>query len=64
MGIKGGLLVELIVPISMISLGVDFAIHAIRRYQEQNIISLGPSNAMKLGFTGVFAALLLFYVFR
>ena len=59
LGIKGGLLVELIVPISMISLGVDFAIHAIRRYQEQNIISLGPSKAMKLGFTGVFAALLL-----
>ncbi|HIC76983.1 MAG TPA: hypothetical protein EYO89_03855, partial [Candidatus Dadabacteria bacterium] len=59
LGIKGGLLVELIVPISMISLGVDFAIHAIRRYQEQNISYLGPTNAMRLGFTGVFAALLL-----
>ena len=34
-GIKGGLVIELIVPIAMVSLGVDFAVHAVRRYQEE-----------------------------
>ena len=34
LGLKGGLIADFIVPISMVSLGVDFAIHAIRRYQE------------------------------
>ena len=34
-GLKSGLVIDLIVPIGMISLGVDFAVHALRRYKEE-----------------------------
>ncbi len=34
-GLKSSLVLDLLVPIAMISLGVDFAIHAMRRYREQ-----------------------------
>jgi predicted RND superfamily exporter protein len=58
-GIKGGLVVELIVPIAMVSLGVDFAVHAIRRYQEERGKGLIPPNALRVGMAGVIGALLL-----
>ena len=46
-GLKAGLVVELIVPIAMISLGVDFAIHAIHRYREERSRGLGPRMALR-----------------
>ena len=58
-GLKAGLVVELIVPIAMISLGVDFAIHAIHRYREERSRGLGPRMALRAGFAGVMGALVL-----
>ncbi len=58
-GLKGGLTIELIVPIAMIALGVDFAVHAIRRYQEERAVGYAPRRALQLGFAGVMGALLL-----
>ena len=60
LGIKGGLIVDFIVPIAMVSLGVDFAIHAIRRYQESKISH--PKNmtkALSFGLAAVSGALIL-----
>jgi uncharacterized protein len=58
-GIKGGLVVDLIVPIAMVSLGVDFAIHALRRYREEGRQGRTPRAALRIGFTGVLGALAL-----
>ena len=58
-GLKSGLVVELIVPIAMISLGVDFAIHALHRYGEERGRGLGPRPALRVGFAGVVGALVL-----
>ena len=58
-GIKGGLINDLIVPIAMISLGVDFAVHAVRRYQEERRLGNAPAIAFKVGITGVGGALIL-----
>ena len=52
-------MVELIVPIAMISLGVDFAIHALHRYGEERGKGLGPRPALRVGFAGVMGALVL-----
>ena len=59
LGLKAGLVVELIVPIAMISLGVDFAIHALHRYGEERGKGLGPRPALRVGFAGVMGALVL-----
>ena len=58
-GLKGGLTIELIVPIAMIALGVDFAVHAIRRYQEEKAIGYAPGRAFRVGFAGIMGALVL-----
>ena len=58
-GLKAGLVVELIVPIAMISLGVDFSIHALHRYKEERGKGLGPRAAFRVGFAGVMVALVL-----
>ncbi len=58
-GLEAGLVVELIVPIAMISLGVDFAIHALHRYGEERGKGLGPRPALRVGFAGVMGALVL-----
>ena len=58
-GLKSGLVIELIVPIAMISLGADFAIHALHRYAEERRKGLGPRPALRLGFVGVMGALVL-----
>ena len=60
LGIKGGLIVDFIVPIAMVSLGVDFAIHAIRRYQESKISHPNNMNkALSFGLAAVSGALIL-----
>ena len=58
-GLKSGLVLDLIVPIAMISLGVDFAIHALRRYGEERERGSPPRLALRLGFAGVLGALAL-----
>ena len=58
-GIKGGLVIDLIVPISMVALGVDFAAHAIRRYQDETRTGYSLNKAFQIGIGGVFMALLL-----
>lgn len=58
-GLKGGLTIELIVPIAMIALGVDFAVHAMRRYQEERAMGYEPRRALRLGLAGVLGALVL-----
>ena len=58
-GLKSGLVIDFIVPIAMISLGVDFAIHALRRYGEEKERGSPPRLALRLGFTGVLGALAL-----
>ena len=58
-GLEGGLIIELIVPVAMIALGVDFAVHALRRYQEERAIGYPPRRALRVGFAGVLGALVL-----
>ena len=58
-GLKSGLVIDLIVPIAMISLGVDFAIHALRRYGEEKEKGAAPRMALRVGFAGVLGALAL-----
>jgi predicted RND superfamily exporter protein len=61
-GVKGGLINDLIVPIAMISLGVDFAVHAVRRYQEERRLGHPPQAALALGMAGVAGALTLAFL--
>ena len=58
-GIKSDLVVDLIVPIAMISLGVDFVVHAVRRYQEEKTLGYPPRRALAVGLAAVMGALLL-----
>ncbi|MCY3802722.1 MAG: MMPL family transporter [Chloroflexi bacterium] len=57
-GLKDALILDLIVPIAMISFGVDFAIHAIGRYREERRVGNRPHRAFVAGFGAVLAALL------
>lgn len=58
-GIKSGLVIDLVVPIAMISLGVDFMVHAVRRYGEEVKEGYRPRRALKLGLASVSGALVL-----
>ena len=58
-GLKMGLVIDLIVPISMVALGVDFVVHAIRRYKEELNDGNFPRDALRIGYAGVVGALLL-----
>ena len=58
-GLKSGLVIDLIVPIGMISLGVDFAVHALRRYKEEINKQYPPRMALKIGLSSVIGALIL-----
>ena len=59
-GLKGGLINDLIVPIAMVSLGVDFAVHAVTRYRQEWVPGrVSPNRALRIGLTGVLGALLL-----
>jgi predicted RND superfamily exporter protein len=58
-GIKGGIIVDLMVPIAMVSLGVDFAVHAVRRYREERGPAVPPPQALRVSFAGVLGALVL-----
>ena len=58
-GLKSGLVIDFIVPIAMISLGVDAAIHALRRYDEEKEKGYELRLALRSGFVGVLGALTL-----
>ncbi|MEE9594634.1 MAG: efflux RND transporter permease subunit [Candidatus Hydrothermarchaeales archaeon] len=58
-GLKEGLVIDLIVPIAMISLGVDFALHSLRRYREEKGRGFAPGMALRASFVGVLGALAL-----
>ncbi|MBN4064655.1 MMPL family transporter [Dehalococcoides mccartyi] len=58
-GLEGGLIIELIVPVAMIALGVDFAVHALKRYEEEKLLGFDPRRAFVVGLGGVMGALAL-----
>ena len=58
-GLEGGLIIEFIVPVAMIALGVDFAVHALKRYEEEKSLGLEPRRALVAGLGGVLGALTL-----
>ena len=59
LGLKDDLILSLIVPIAMISFGVDFAFHSIGRYKEQLATGLRPRRAFSTGLAAVSGALIL-----
>lgn len=58
-GLKSSLTLDLIVPIAMISLGADFLIHAVDRYNEERARRRKPIHALRAGMAGVLGALAL-----
>ncbi|MEL7157203.1 MAG: efflux RND transporter permease subunit, partial [Actinomycetota bacterium] len=58
-GLKDDLVLTLIVPVAMISFGVDFAFHAIGRYREERAEGRVAGAAFVTGMTAVSGALLL-----
>ncbi len=58
-GLKSSTTLDFIVPIAMISLGADFAIHALNRYREERRLWADPRRAFRIGMAGVLAALVL-----
>jgi predicted RND superfamily exporter protein len=56
-GFKGGLLLGFIVPISIISFGVDFFIHAIGRAREAQVQGQSRERAYPIGLSAVILAL-------
>lgn len=59
LGLKDDLVLSLIVPIAMISFGVDFAFHAIGRYREERSEGRSARVAFTTGMTAVSGALVL-----
>lgn len=58
-GLKDDLVLSLIVPIAMVSFGVDFAFHAIGRYREERATGASATPAIVTGLAAVSGALLL-----
>lgn len=58
-GLEDDLILSLIVPIAMISFGVDFTFHALGRYREERSLGFTPRRAFTVGMTAVIAALVL-----
>jgi predicted RND superfamily exporter protein len=61
-GLESSLILDFIVPIAMISFGVDFAFHAVGRYREQRLAGHTPRPALVTGLAGVLGALLLAFM--
>lgn len=59
LGFDDDLVLSLIVPIAMISFGVDFAFHAVGRYREERADGAAPRVAFATGLSAVSAALVL-----
>ena len=58
-GLKSSLTLDIIVPIAILVLGVDYAIHALHRYREEQEKGAEPGNALRKGIIGVGGALVL-----
>ncbi len=58
-GLKDDLVLSLIVPVAMISFGVDFAFHSIGRYREERAEGRSATPAFVAGLTAVSGALVL-----
>ena len=58
-GLEVDLILSLIVPIAMISFGVDFTFHALGRYQEERRLGYVPRRAFTVGLSAVIGALVL-----
>ncbi len=58
-GLETGQILSFIVPVAMISFGIDFAFHAIGRYREEAFHGYRPRVAFVVGLGGVFGALVL-----
>lgn len=59
LGMERDQILSLIVPIAMISFGVDFAFHAVGRYREGLASGKAPRPALVAGLAGVLGALVL-----
>ena len=62
LGFEGSLIMDFIVPIAMLSFGIDFAFHAVGRYREEAARGGPRSRAFVTGLTAVSAALLLAFL--
>ena len=58
-GLKSSTILDLIVPIAILVLGIDYAIHALFRYREEKEKGNNPSKALGLSTYGVGSALVL-----
>ncbi len=58
-GLKSSTILDLIVPIAILVLGIDYAIHALFRYREEREKGNEPSKALGLSTYGVGSALML-----
>ncbi len=58
-GLKDDLVLSLIVPVAMVSFGIDFAFHAIGRYREERATGQTAKIAFGTGLTAVSGALVL-----
>jgi len=58
-GIHSSLTMDIIVPVAIMVLGVDYVIHALHRYEEEKEHTGIPRKALKLGVAGVGGALFL-----
>jgi predicted RND superfamily exporter protein len=58
-GLNSSTTLDFIVPIAMISLGANFAIHAVNRYREERGAGLPPRQAFRIGMAGVLVPLAL-----
>ncbi len=61
-GLNSSTTLDFIVPIAMISLGADFVIHAVNRYQQERRLGLLPRTAFRTGIAAVLTALFLAYL--
>jgi predicted RND superfamily exporter protein len=58
-GLNSSLTIDILVPVSILVLGVDYAIHAVHRYEEERVKEKDPRKALGLSVAGVGAALFL-----
>jgi predicted RND superfamily exporter protein len=58
-GLEDDMILSLIVPIAMISFGVDFAFHSLGRYREERRLGYTPRRAFSVGMAAVIGALVL-----
>lgn len=58
-GLNSSLTIDILVPVSILVLGVDYAIHAVHRYEEERVKEDDPRKALGLSVAGVGSAIFL-----